>query len=79
MNEMITYTVPARFFGDCEDNCVNVGTAIGTNGRRLIVRGTTEQREELLDRARYYCDKDGPDWCPPGIKQSARATIKALS
>lgn len=35
-----------------------------------------EQVRILLSDAEFYADKYGPDECPPGLKPSAKATIR---
>ena len=73
------YMIPAGFFQDCIWNGMDVGTKVDVSGSRIVIEATDEQIEELRDRASYYCDKTGgPDWVPAGLKQSARATLKAL-
>ena len=37
-----------------------------------------EQVRALKSDAEYYCHRLGPDMCPAGLKQSARALLRKL-
>ena len=68
-------TLPPRFIQDCFECGVDVG--LYTDDGKWV--GNQQHLEELISRARFYCDRHGPDAAPPGVKQSAKALLKALS
>ena len=39
---------------------------------------SSEQIAALKSDAEFYCHQFGPDMCPAGLKQSARAVLKRL-
>jgi len=41
-------------------------------------RGLPDTVESIKADAEYYANTDGPDECPKGIKQSARATLTRI-
>lgn len=89
---MTTYriTVPALFWDDHCDRCPCDGDpelAMAREikrdkcypSRKVIIEGTIQQIEVLRSDAAFYCDRNGPDECPPGIKRSAKATLAAIA
>ena len=79
------YKVPAMFWDDhCErmpcdgDPEEAMAREISRSGNRVLIEGTEKQIECLRSDAKFYCDRWGPDECPPGLKGSAAATVKAL-
>ena len=71
------YKVPPAFFEDCLSCCCEVGFVVGWAGRNYVVACTADEATELLGRARYYVDPDGPD-AGPGLRASAAATVRAM-
>lgn len=77
--------VPAMFWNDHAERCPSddgekgICTEIREAGRRVLIVGTPEQIECLRSDAAFYCDRDGPDECPPGLVRSARATLAAIA
>lgn len=86
-SRLIQYAwVPAKFWDDHVDRCPCDGdpqTAMAAEvrraGNRVLIEGDARQLECLRSDAAYYCDKDGPDECPPGLVRSAKATLEALT
>jgi hypothetical protein len=80
----ITVWVPANFWSDHEDRCpcnneaTDMATEIRKAGRRVLIEGNAKQLETLRSDAEYYCGRDGPDECPPGLIRSAKATLAAV-
>jgi hypothetical protein len=48
------------------------------SAKGVTIEGTHAQIEVLRRDAAFYCDTDGPDQCPAGLKLSARATLRAI-
>jgi hypothetical protein len=78
--------VPAYFWDDHSDRCPCDGDPeqamareVKRSGSRVTIEGTPAQLECLRSDAAYYCDRDGPDECPAGLKRSAAATLRALA
>lgn len=83
---MKQYKVPAKFWDDHADRCPCDGDPesamareISRRGARVTIEGDASQIEVLRSDAAYYCHRWGPDECPPGLRHSAAATLKALS
>ena len=83
---MDRYRVPARFWDDHTDRCPCDGNPdeamareVSRAGSRVLIEGSAAQIECLRSDAKFYSDRWGPDECPPGLKASAKATVKALS
>jgi hypothetical protein len=76
--------VPAKFWDDHSDRCpadnpeTDMCDEVRRAGARVLVRGTAKQVECLRSDAAFYCDRDGPDECPPGLVRSAKATLDAI-
>lgn len=77
--------VPAMFWDDHCDRCpcdgdpdLVMAKEVRRSGSRVLIEGTPEQLEVLRSDAAFYADRWGPDECPPGLKRSAAATLKAL-
>ena len=82
----LTMMVPASFWLDHCDRCpcdgdpeAAMAREVSTHGSRVMIAGTPAQIEVLRSDAAYYCDRDGPDECPPGLIRSARATLAAIA
>lgn len=82
---MKRYHVPARFWDDHVDRAPCDGDPepamareVCRSGSRVLIEGNEEQIECLRSDAKFYSDRWGPDECPPGLKASAKATVKAL-
>jgi hypothetical protein len=78
--------VPSTFWDDhfdrspCDgDPAVDMAQEVKRSGNRVLIKGNTQQIECLRSDAAFYCDRNGPDECPPGLKRSAAATLRALS
>jgi hypothetical protein len=77
--------VPSRFWDDHADRspCDNFETDMAREircvGHRTLIEATPKQLETLRSDAAYYCDRWGPDECPPGLKLSAKATLRAIA
>jgi hypothetical protein len=77
--------VPAYFWSDHADRCpcddpeTDMATEVREAGRRVLIEATPKQLEVLRSDAAFYCDRDGPDECPPGLVRSARATLAAIA
>jgi hypothetical protein len=77
--------VPAYFWSDHADRCpadnpeTDMATEIREAGHRVQIEATPKQLETLRSDAAFYCDRDGPDECPPGLVRSARATLVAIA
>lgn len=82
---MKTYNVPSRFLDDhfdrcpCDDPENQMVQEVKRVGSRVTITGTDEQIETLRSDAEFYCNEYGPDMCPPGLKRSAKATLKSLT
>jgi len=83
---MRQYKVPAKFWDDHSDRCpcdgdpeLAMASEVRRAGSRVLIEGNEAQIECLRSDAKYYCHKWGPDECPAGLKQSAAATVRALS
>jgi hypothetical protein len=83
---MKQYKVPAKFWDDHCDRCpcdgdpeVAMAQEVSRAGHRVLIKGTDSQIEVLRSDAAYYCHRWGPDECPPGLKASAAATLRALA
>ena len=76
--------VPAYFWSDHADRCpaddpeTDMARELREAGRRVLIEGSPKQIETLRSDAAFYCDRDGPDECPAGLKRSARATLDAI-
>jgi hypothetical protein len=87
MSKMIKqYKVPAKFWDDFSDRCpcdgdpqVEMPNEVSRSGNRVLIEGIDSQIEWLRSDAAYYSNRWGPDECPPGLKASAAATVKALA
>ena len=84
--EVKQFKVPAKFWDDhcdrlpCDgDPYLAMATEVSRAGARVLIEGNEAQIECLRSDAAYYCHKWGPDECPPCLKQSAAATVKALA
>lgn len=81
----LTLWVPSRFWDDHAERCpsddgeAGLCTEVRSSGRRTQIEGTPAQVECLRSDAAFYCDRWGPDECPPGLKRSARATLDAIA
>ena len=87
------YTVPAKFWDDYCDRCcarawccpcdgdpdIEMAREVSRSGNLVLIEGFEDQIECLRSDAKSYADKFGPDQCPPGLKASARETLKALA
>lgn len=51
---------------------------VSRSAKLVTIEGTPAQIEVLRSDAAFYCDRDGPDECPRGLKLSARATLLAI-
>lgn len=83
---MARFKVPAYFWDDhCErmpcdgDPDEAVAREVSRAGYRVLIEGNEAQIECLRSDAKFYSDRWGPDELPPGLKASAKATIKALT
>lgn len=52
---------------------------VSRSGNRVLIEGADSQIECLRSDAAFYCDRWGPNDCPPGLKASAVATLIALA
>lgn len=82
---MKRYWVPATFWDDHYDRSpcdgdpeIEMAREVRRAGNRVMIEGDESQIECLRSDAAFYCDRDGPDECPPGLKRSAAATLRAL-
>lgn len=76
--EKITIDLPEKFWSDHAERALPAGECIKTIGKRVRIECTKEELMEILDDARFYSDKHGPDQLPPGLKASAVATVNAI-
>ena len=83
---MLRFKVPAMFWDDHEERGPGDGDPdkamareVSRAGRRVLIEGTAAQIECLRSDAKFYADPWGPDELPPGLKASAKATVKALT
>jgi hypothetical protein len=83
---MHRYKVAAKFWDDHSERCPCDGDPdsamareISRSGNRVLIEGNDAQIECLRSDAKFYSDPWGPDELPPGLKASAKATVKALS
>lgn len=56
-----------------------MATELRQAGHRTLIEATPVQLEVLRSDAAYYCDRDGPDECPPALVRSAKATLAAIA
>ena len=68
-----TLTLPPGFIVDYLESDCDVGTYA-----RGQLTASDAQLEELRSRGVHYVDANGPDQCPPGLKQAAKALLAAL-
>lgn len=78
--------VPATFWDDHSERCpcdgdpeIDMAREVRRSGRRVLIEGNPVQIEVLRSDADFYCDPAGPDECPPNIKRSAAATLRAIA
>lgn len=78
--------VPEMFWDDHCERCPCDGDPdeamareVRRSGRRVLIEGNDAQIECLRSDAKFYSDRWGPDELPPGLKASAKATVRALS
>lgn len=83
---MKQFKVPAKFWDDhterspCDgDPETAMAKELSRSGNRVLIEGNLQQIECLRSDAEFYCDRWGPDECPPGLKASAAATLRALT
>jgi hypothetical protein len=86
MDTMKRYWVPAKFWDDHCDRCpcdgdpeICMANEVRRAGNRVLIEGNEKQIDCLRSDAEFYCDRDGPDECPAGLKRSATATLRALN
>ena len=84
--KMVRYKVPATFWDDHCDRCPcdgdpddDMARELSRSGSRVTIEGTEAQINVLRSDAEFYADRWGPDECPPGLKRSAVATVRALT
>lgn len=73
------YKLPPAFVTDCLECGCDVGEVMSRAGGAITLRCTVQQLSELVSRARYYADPDGPDMVSRGLKASAKATLDAIA
>lgn len=85
-SENIRLIIGSRFWDDHCDRCpcdgdpeLAMANEVGRSGSRVTIEGSPEQIETLRSDAAFYSDRWGPDECPPGLKRSAAATLKAIN
>lgn len=85
-NSNMQFYVPSTFWDDHADRCpcdgdpeVAMASELARKGARVLIAGSPAQIECLRSDAAYYCDRSGPDECPPQIKRSAKATLDAIA
>lgn len=78
--------VPAKFWDDHAERCpcdgdpeIEMAKEVRRTRNKVLIEGTDSQIEILRSDADFYADKWGPEQLPPGLKQSAILTIKALA
>jgi len=78
--------VPSTFWDDhydrspCDgDPATDMAQEVRRSGNRVLIEGNKQQIECLRSDAAFYCDRNGPDECPPRLKRSAAATLRALA
>jgi hypothetical protein len=70
--------VPAKFYDDHGERGLPTPEEIRRSGSRVWIRTDDPAIPELLSDARFYADRDGPDYLPPGLKASAARTVAAM-
>lgn len=77
-------SVPLRFWDDfldrtpVDDPETQMPSEVRRTARHAVITGTPTQIASLRSDAAFYCDRYGPDQCPPGLKTSARFCIAAI-
>lgn len=74
----MTIDLPAKFWQDHDERALPAGKLIKVVGNRVRIECTEEELAEILDDAKFYSDVNGPDQLPPGLKASAKATVRAI-
>jgi hypothetical protein len=70
--------LPAAFFNDHAERELPTPKVLRENSRHVWVRSYDPALVELLNDARHYAHRDGPDECPRGLISSAKATVQTI-
>ena len=73
-----TFKVPAMFYDDHCDRGLVAPELVRRVGRSVEVLADEDGISELFNDAEFYADPWGPDELPPGLRASAKRTVKAI-
>lgn len=71
-------TIPQRFYDDHVERDLPAGDEVCRNRSGVTVSVDDGELAELLDDAKYYAGKYGPENISMGLKSSARATVQRI-
>jgi hypothetical protein len=74
----ITIWLPKTFYYDHRERDLPNGDVIEETSTRVLVKCTEDEIDEILDDAKYYAGKYGPDDISLGLKKSAERTVLAI-
>lgn len=75
---MTKISLPRYFYWDHHERDLPTPKMLIGNRAHIIVAADDPALQDLLDDAKHYASPNGPDQLPPGLKSSARATVRAI-
>jgi hypothetical protein len=71
--------IPCRFFVDHAERELPTPIILRETPRHVWIDTDDPAFAELMDDAKHYAHRDGPDQCPPGIITGAKALLKTVA
>jgi hypothetical protein len=74
------HTIPTKFFDDHAERDLPTPSIIFGKplAKQYVIAKDDPALPELINDAEFYADANGPDMAPPGLKQAAKALLKAV-